>query len=237
MRTEFEAIKIIQSDRVVHLVLNRPEKRNAISHQMQAEIDIALDEAEIDPDVGAVVLRGEGKLFTAGHDLGEQSSGQELPGPDLPQRHPLGPPPLPPSVVFPQAPDRRHPQLRGRIRYRPRRLLRLHHRRRRHPHQWRGLPGQLPRHRVAAAVRPAPVAGHGEVLAHGRLDGRRAGPPVPVRPAGPPRGRGGGRGRAMGPTSLPGPGRPVRLLQGQDPALLRAHGPQLPRLCARPAPR
>jgi enoyl-CoA hydratase len=100
MRTDFEAIKIIQEGRVVHLVLNRPEKRNAISHQMQAEIDLALNEAEVDPNVGAVVLRGEGKLFTAGHDLGEHSSGKSFPALTFPNASPSVHPHFPRAWYF-----------------------------------------------------------------------------------------------------------------------------------------
>ena len=75
MKTDFKTLTVVQSpDGVVQLVLNRPEARNAISHEMMAELDAALDAAELDDDVLAVVLRGEGKLFSAGHDLKEQGT-------------------------------------------------------------------------------------------------------------------------------------------------------------------
>jgi enoyl-CoA hydratase/carnithine racemase len=56
---------------VRHVVLNRPEKRNAMSQQLLRELGAALHEAAADPDVHCVVLRGEGPVFSAGVDLGE----------------------------------------------------------------------------------------------------------------------------------------------------------------------
>ena len=58
MSYEFETISGTVTDGVLDLLLNRPEKRNAITHQMTAELDEALDQAELDPDVRAVALRG-----------------------------------------------------------------------------------------------------------------------------------------------------------------------------------
>ena len=51
------------------LTLNRPEKLNAIDRRMVAELGLALDEAERDPAVRAVVLCGAGRAFSAGFDL------------------------------------------------------------------------------------------------------------------------------------------------------------------------
>jgi methylglutaconyl-CoA hydratase len=50
------------------ITLNRPEKRNAISSQMIAELPAALDEAAASP-VRAVILTGAGSAFCAGMDL------------------------------------------------------------------------------------------------------------------------------------------------------------------------
>lgn len=75
MKTDFETLAVTARHGVVELVLNRPEARNAFSRQMMAEFDAALDAAEADPEVRAVLVRGEGKLFSAGHDLKEQMEG------------------------------------------------------------------------------------------------------------------------------------------------------------------
>jgi enoyl-CoA hydratase/carnithine racemase len=58
---------------VRHVVLNRPEKRNAINSEIIAALHAAFDDAARDRDVRCVVVRGEGKVFSAGIDLGELS--------------------------------------------------------------------------------------------------------------------------------------------------------------------
>jgi 2-(1,2-epoxy-1,2-dihydrophenyl)acetyl-CoA isomerase len=56
-----EAVQII--------TLHRPEVRNAMDDQMRAELLAALDGAQADPEIRAVVLRGEGGTFCAGGDI------------------------------------------------------------------------------------------------------------------------------------------------------------------------
>jgi enoyl-CoA hydratase/carnithine racemase len=51
------------------IVLNRPDKRNALTGAMYASLEQALREADADPTVNAVVLSGEGRGFCAGNDL------------------------------------------------------------------------------------------------------------------------------------------------------------------------
>ena len=53
------------------IVLRRPEKRNAISIRMRHEISHCLDRWATAPEVGAVIFRGEGEIFSAGFDLAE----------------------------------------------------------------------------------------------------------------------------------------------------------------------
>jgi enoyl-CoA hydratase len=55
---------------VARITLNRPEKRNAISTPMRAELLDALAAHDNDPDVRVTVLRGAGNCFSAGYDLG-----------------------------------------------------------------------------------------------------------------------------------------------------------------------
>ncbi len=54
---------------VLHLTLDRPEVRNAMSLRMVQELRTALHEAERDRDTRVVVLRGAGGHFCAGADL------------------------------------------------------------------------------------------------------------------------------------------------------------------------
>jgi enoyl-CoA hydratase len=65
--------------RVRRVTLNRPEKRNALNHQLRGEIIQALREADVDPEVSVSIVRGAGKCFSAGYDLGGGNEGQELP--------------------------------------------------------------------------------------------------------------------------------------------------------------
>lgn len=71
---------IITEDRgrVRHVVLNRPEKRNAMNQELLRELGASLRDAAADADVHCVVLRGAGPVFSAGVDLGElaESAGQ-----------------------------------------------------------------------------------------------------------------------------------------------------------------
>lgn len=57
------------SDRVGYLTLNRPEKRNALSHELVGELKRAFDKAAADEKVKVIVLRANGEAFCAGADL------------------------------------------------------------------------------------------------------------------------------------------------------------------------
>lgn len=56
-------------DHIATITLNRPEARNAYSSQMTAELLEALDDAEYDDEVRAVIVTGAGPTFCAGGDL------------------------------------------------------------------------------------------------------------------------------------------------------------------------
>ena len=59
---------------VRHVVLNRPEKRNAMNQELLLELGAQLHAAADSDSVTCVVLRGEGPVFSAGVDLGELAS-------------------------------------------------------------------------------------------------------------------------------------------------------------------
>lgn len=67
---------------IAYLTLNRPEKLNALNVALFGELETHLEQLEqqID-DIGVVVLRGAGKCFSAGHDLGDIAEGEALPKP------------------------------------------------------------------------------------------------------------------------------------------------------------
>jgi enoyl-CoA hydratase/carnithine racemase len=60
----------VSGDGVAVITLNRPERMNAWGGPMVAEFYAAIDRAETDPDVRAVVLTGSGRAFCAGADMG-----------------------------------------------------------------------------------------------------------------------------------------------------------------------
>jgi enoyl-CoA hydratase/carnithine racemase len=73
---------VVTEDRgsVRHVILNRPEKRNAMSQELLRALASALREAAADSAVHCVVLRGEGLVFSAGVDLGELAESAGQPG-------------------------------------------------------------------------------------------------------------------------------------------------------------
>ncbi len=55
---------------VAHIIMNRPKYNNAQNSQMTYALDAAFRRAVDDDDIRVIVLRGEGKHFSAGHDIG-----------------------------------------------------------------------------------------------------------------------------------------------------------------------
>jgi len=64
---------------VLHLWLNRPETRNALTPQMVREIAATFAAIAKDHSVRVVVLRGDGSTFCAGGDIKSMSAAQETP--------------------------------------------------------------------------------------------------------------------------------------------------------------
>jgi len=67
-------LSIEKEDRVLHLTLNRPDKRNALNGEMCNMIVDAVTRAQCDESVGAILLDGRGRVFCAGMDLDEAIS-------------------------------------------------------------------------------------------------------------------------------------------------------------------
>jgi enoyl-CoA hydratase/carnithine racemase len=66
---EFETLRYEIEDQVLLLTMNRPERLNAFNSQMQREFLEALDHADTDDEIRAVIVTGEGRGFCAGADL------------------------------------------------------------------------------------------------------------------------------------------------------------------------
>ena len=66
---KYEHVNVRIHDGIAWAMLNRPDKRNAMSPQLHYDMDDALMRLETDDDVRVVVVSGEGGNFSAGQDL------------------------------------------------------------------------------------------------------------------------------------------------------------------------
>jgi enoyl-CoA hydratase/carnithine racemase len=69
--TEHRSLRLERSGAATTVVLDRPERRNALSLELMQELTAVLRELGADPEVRAIVLGGAGPAFSAGHDLSE----------------------------------------------------------------------------------------------------------------------------------------------------------------------
>ena len=66
---ETDPVLFSVDDRVALITVNDPDRRNALTDEMSGRLRDAVEQAEADPDVHAVVITGAGKAFCAGADL------------------------------------------------------------------------------------------------------------------------------------------------------------------------
>jgi enoyl-CoA hydratase/carnithine racemase len=66
------------SGKVATITLNRPEVMNAISPALENELHQALDQADNDDQVRAMILTGAGRAFSAGYDMSGDESGRSV---------------------------------------------------------------------------------------------------------------------------------------------------------------
>jgi enoyl-CoA hydratase/carnithine racemase len=64
-------VHVHAEDRVLHVTLARPEKKNALNNEMYGVLAEALARAESDPEIRVVLVDAEGDAFTAGNDIGD----------------------------------------------------------------------------------------------------------------------------------------------------------------------
>lgn len=67
----WETVEVIVDGAIAWVTLNRPDKRNAMSPTLNAEMIDVLEAVELDPEARVLVLTGEGEAWTAGMDLKE----------------------------------------------------------------------------------------------------------------------------------------------------------------------
>jgi len=71
----FETLTLETEDRIALLTINRPDKLNALSDGVIAELSRAIDTIEADEGIGGVIITGAGsKAFVAGADISELAS-------------------------------------------------------------------------------------------------------------------------------------------------------------------
>ncbi|RJQ25371.1 MAG: hypothetical protein C4589_11345 [Peptococcaceae bacterium] len=71
----FETIILKKEDHIATLILNRPDRRNAINRKMMEELVAAVEEVAYDDDVRVLVITGAGKGFCAGADIDIMAGG------------------------------------------------------------------------------------------------------------------------------------------------------------------
>jgi enoyl-CoA hydratase/carnithine racemase len=74
---DYQNILYAKDGSVLTLTLNRPDALNAISPDLEQELHAALDEADVDPEIRAIIVTGAGRAFSAGYDM--------APSPERPQ--------------------------------------------------------------------------------------------------------------------------------------------------------
>lgn len=75
---EFIAYEELSGGCIVRIMLDRPEARNAQNRGLLVELDDAFARAERDDDVRVVILGGNGKMFSSGHDMGSKVAREEF---------------------------------------------------------------------------------------------------------------------------------------------------------------
>jgi enoyl-CoA hydratase/carnithine racemase len=80
MYDDYKTLLVKREGSVLEVVLNRPEARNAVTFEMEAELENLLNVAAGHAEVRVVTLRGAGKVFSAGHDLKEVAQGYATDG-------------------------------------------------------------------------------------------------------------------------------------------------------------
>lgn len=74
---DFSTLRIApdpQQPRIARLLLNRPDRYNAINDEMPREIRAAVEWANAQPEIHVIVVEGAGKGFCGGYDLGETAA-------------------------------------------------------------------------------------------------------------------------------------------------------------------
>jgi enoyl-CoA hydratase/carnithine racemase len=78
LATDAAAVLVHEDESAVHITLNRPDKRNALSLDLMQDLIDSLRRVSARPGVRVIVLEAAGPVFSAGHDLSEMI-GRDVP--------------------------------------------------------------------------------------------------------------------------------------------------------------
>lgn len=76
---DFGLLEVAVHEQICRIVLNRPDKRNALSLDMISELSKALDFADRDNEARVIVIAANGPVFSSGHDLRELTEARNDP--------------------------------------------------------------------------------------------------------------------------------------------------------------
>lgn len=77
-----EAVQFASQGKIAQIILNRPERLNAINFALKEGLDAALCRVEQSPELRVVILRGAGRAFCAGGDLSAIQDKQNMGRPE-----------------------------------------------------------------------------------------------------------------------------------------------------------
>ena len=77
----YENLILEEFGSVLRVTLNRPERRNALSAALMAELLDLVSSVERDPETSVLILRGAGKGFCSGYDVAGSEDGAPPPSP------------------------------------------------------------------------------------------------------------------------------------------------------------
>lgn len=64
-------VRIEKKGKVAYVILQRPEKLNALGFELLSDLNEALDELERDDDTSVLIIKGSGRAFSVGYDVGK----------------------------------------------------------------------------------------------------------------------------------------------------------------------
>lgn len=68
-----QAVLVERKGKIAYIILNRPEKLNALNRDIFDGFDAALDDLRDDSDVSVVIIKGNGRAFCVGYDVGSDN--------------------------------------------------------------------------------------------------------------------------------------------------------------------